>query len=151
LSVAFGVIYTPFIPGGSELENGIEYAKARLPSCIRVFDASTDALTVLDTMGEVRVYYIVGASKRVAPGRYTRVELRSTMDYGSAYDIVEEIRASMEGSLDPLDLAKAMAAFLSAQGKDVKIIVYACGSGGCREALEEAVREVLESTKCTEA
>ncbi len=148
MKVAFGIIYTPFIPGSEELRDALEYARRSLPSCITILDASDDALTILDATRDAKLYYIIGASNRIQPGTYRRIELEAHEAIENPYTIVEDIRASLEGSLDPLDLARALVALISAEGRAARIIVYACGMGGCGKALDEALREAKESIQC---
>ncbi len=150
MRVVLGVLYTPFIPGGEELENGVEEASSLLKGCVDVVDAATDALTLLDVTGGFDVLVIVAPSPRLI-GREGVVERREYLlptRIRDPFEIVEDIRASLEGSLDVDDLVKALDAMLAARGGKARLIVYECSKGACRNALRRAVGEAARLAGC---
>ncbi len=148
MKLVVGIVYTPFIPGGEELENAIDIASREIGSCARVVDAATDVLTLLDVSGEFDTLVLVAPSPNAPAGRYIRVEYRLPTKKRDYFEVVEDIRASMEGSLDVDDLVKALDAMMNARGEAKRVIVYKCGRGGCRDALAEALREAKRISGC---
>ncbi len=148
--VALGIIYTPYLPGGNELEDAIHYASKMLSGCrnVHVFDAATDALTLLEEIGDADTLVILG------PGCEEGVKREEYMlptRRFEIHEVPEEIRASLEGSLLVKDAVRALDALASAEGRRLRVIAYRCGRGSCRRALREAVVEAGRLAGCLES
>ncbi len=144
MRVALGIVYTPFLPGGRELEGAVEEASTRLEGCnVKVFDAALDALTLLD---ELRGYDVLVL---VAPGGRGRSVYELPLREYEPAELPDEVRASLEGSLDAEHMIQALSALLAAEGgRRLRIILYRCGEGGCRRALREAIAEAARLSNC---
>ncbi len=145
--VALGIIYTPYLPGGDELENAVNYASSVLGKCpeVRVFDAATDALTILEELGDADILVIIG------PGcerGLERAEYELPTKRYELHEVPDEIRASLEGSLMLRDAIRALDALASANGRRLRVIAYRCGRGSCRRALREAIDEAARLAGC---
>ncbi len=150
MRIVLGVLYTPFIPGGEELKDGVEEAAKQLEGCVNVVDAATDALTLLDVTGGFDTLILVAPSPRLLgkKGVVERRELLLPTRVRDPFEVVEDIRASLEGSLDVDDLVKALDAMLAARGERARLIVYECSRGACRGALRRAIIEAARLAGC---
>ncbi|AEM39418.1 hypothetical protein Pyrfu_1561 [Pyrolobus fumarii 1A] len=150
MRVVFGIIYTPFIPGGEELEGAIDVARASLKGCnVDVYDLAADVLTVIDVVGDFDVMLLVAPSTLGSIGTIRRTVYSLPTHTYDPFEIVNSIHASIEGSLDAHDLIKALDAMLSAQGKHARLILYECTRGSCKRALEDAIREASLLAGCS--
>ena len=148
--VALGIIYTPYLPGGNELEDALHYASKVLGDCtnVHIFDAATDALTLLEEIDDAEALVLVGpgCEEGVKREEYTLPTRRFEI-----HEVPDEIRASLEGSLLLKDAIRALDALAAVEGRRLHVVAYRCGRGSCRRALREAIMEAGRLAGCLES